>query len=77
MATTINIREARTHLSRLLRGVESGEEIVIARAGHPCARLVPFQSLSEGRLPGRLAGRVSPSFFEPLPEELLDAWESG
>jgi antitoxin (DNA-binding transcriptional repressor) of toxin-antitoxin stability system len=42
MATTVNIHEAKTHLSRLLESVERGEEVVIARAGHPVAKLSQF-----------------------------------
>lgn len=40
--TTVNVHEARTQLSRLLERVRAGEEIVIAKAGAPCARLVPL-----------------------------------
>ena len=41
---TVNIHEAKTHLSRLLGRVERGEEVIIARAGRPIARLLPFES---------------------------------
>ena len=70
----VNVHEAKTHLSRLLQRVQRGEEIVIARAGHPVARLVPIARLT--RRPGRLKGRieVSESFDEPLPEELAAAF---
>lgn len=70
----VNVHEAKTHLSKLLERVEHGEEIVIARAGRPVARLVPIHS--ERRLPGRLKGmiRVADSFDEPLPEELAAAF---
>lgn len=75
MPTIVNIHEAKTHLSRLLEQVQSGEEILIARAGHPCARLVPIEEGAPSRRPGRLRGRVDPSFFDPLPEAELAAWD--
>jgi len=72
MPTTVNVHEAKTHLSRLLERVEAGEEIIIARSGQPCARLVPLADNPSARQPGRLRGQVSPAFFDPLPEaELL------
>lgn len=42
MTTTVNIHEAKTHLSRLLEKVETGEHVVIARAGKPIAELLPY-----------------------------------
>ena len=60
-----NIHEAKTHLSRLLERVAGGEEIIIARAGKPVARLVPFkESLKPNRKPGSLKGKIwiSPDF---------------
>lgn len=73
---TVNVHEAKTHLSKLLERVEAGEEIVIARAGVPCARLVPLEPSGDRRTPGRFPGLVlGPEFFEPLPEEELAAWE--
>ncbi len=74
--TTVNVHEARTHLSRLLAQVESGEEVVIARNGAPVARLVPFRQRGKrefGALRGLLA--VPGTCFEPLPESELAAWE--
>lgn len=59
-AATVNVHEAKTHLSRLLERVESGEEVVIARAGKPVARLVPItETITEPRQPGSLRGKVS------------------
>lgn len=58
MSTQVNIGEAKTHLSRLLERVAAGEEIVIAKANRPVARLVAIHSASERRVPGRLAGRI-------------------
>jgi prevent-host-death family protein len=66
-----NVREAKTHLSRLLDHVAQGEEVIIARNGRPVAKLVPVAA--EPRRPGRLKGRlrIGPDFDEPLPEESL------
>ena len=72
---TVNVHEAKTHLSRLLKEVAAGEEVVIAKAGKPVARLVPVAALPEPRVPGVAKGRVTDAFFEPLPEEELAAWE--
>ena len=72
----VNIHEAKTHLSRLLERVASGEEIIIAKSGRPVARLLPVE-----QKPQRVAGTykdvilVSDDFDEPLPKELLDAFE--
>ncbi len=71
---SVNVHDAKTHLSKLLERAEAGEEIVIAKAGRPVAKLVPFAPLGPRR-PGLLKGRVGSEFFEPLPEEELAAWE--
>lgn len=77
MPKTVNVHEAKTHLSRLLERVSEGEEIVIARAGRPVARLVPAGERPERREPGSASGRVvvGENFDEPLPEEVLEAFE--
>lgn len=71
---TVNVQEAKTRLSELLTRVERGEEIVVARAGTPVARLVPVDT-SWRRPFGFLSFEVPDEFFEPLPEEELAAWE--
>ena len=58
MATYVNIHEAKTHLSRLIERVEAGEEITLARAGRPVARLVPYPRRTSPRQPGLLRGRI-------------------
>lgn len=77
MATTVDIHEAKTHLSRLLDRVSQGEEIIIARAGKPTARLVPVRQQPERRVPGSARGQlvVGEDFDAPLPEEVMDAFE--
>ncbi len=77
MSITVNVHEAKTHFSRLLEQAHAGEEIIVAKAGKPYARLVPLAPAAGRRQPGRLKGRVDDAFFEPLPEEELDAWERG
>lgn len=75
--TEVNVHQAKTQLSRLLHRVEAGEEVIIARAGKPIARLVPVQAGSTDRPLGNDAGlvRVAPDFDAPLPEELLADFE--
>ena len=73
---TVNVHEAKTHLSRLLAQVEAGEEVIIARNGTPVARLVAVQKRGRpkfGSWKGRI--KVDDSFFDPLPEEELKLWE--
>ena len=74
---TVNIHEAKTHLSRLLRRVAAGEEVTIANAGKPVARLVPVAPVPRRRELGFMKGslKVPDDFNAPLPDELLDAFE--
>ena len=76
MPEIINVHEAKTHLSRLLDEVHAGKEIILAKAGKPYARLMPLAAEPPARRPGRLPGRLGLGFFEPLPADELDAWES-
>jgi prevent-host-death family protein len=71
--TTVNIHEAKTHLSRLLNRVQGGEEIVIAKSGTPIARLVPLAKAEGKREMGFAEGQVkiAGDFDAPLPTELL------
>jgi prevent-host-death family protein len=74
---SVNIHHAKTHLSRLVERVERGEEVVIARAGRPVARLVPFTTRTRPRTPGIWRGRVhlAPE-FDRTDDDLIDAFES-
>ena len=74
MPTIVNVHEAKTQLSRLLKRAHDGEEIILAKAGKPYARLVPLDT-GLPRQPGIASGRVDDAFFEPLPDEELDAWD--
>ncbi len=77
MEKIVNIHEAKTHLSRLLARVMGGEEIIIAKAGKPVARLVPIEERPAERRPGSAAGqiRLAPDFDAPLPDEVLEGFE--
>ncbi len=75
----INIHEAKTHLSQLVEDVAGGEEIVIAKAGKPRARLIGIAATPASRRPGALKGKiwVSEDFDAPLPEDVLATFEGG
>ena len=72
---TYNVHAAKTHLSRLIEEAAAGEEIVIARAGKPVARLLPFAPRQEPRRPGLMKGKIwiAEDFDDPLPEEIMAA----
>ena len=76
--TVVNVHQAKTRLSQLLAQVEAGEEVVIARRGEPVARLVSYKPRGKRQF-GAMKGQVviDDSFFDPLPEEELKAWEGG
>jgi prevent-host-death family protein len=77
MEKPVNIHEAKTHLSRLVERVEAGEEITLARAGRPVARLVPYRPRREPRKLGIWKDKVwiAPDFDDPLPE-FVEAFEA-
>lgn len=78
MSETVNVQEAKTRLSELLRRVEAGEEIVIARAGLPIARIqattAPQRNLDQPLLP-EIPPMSADSLFEDLTDDDLNAWE--
>ena len=78
MSKPVNIHESKTHFSRLVERAAKGEEIVIARAGRPLARLMPLASPTRPRRPGLLKGRIriSKNFDAPLPRNIARAFES-
>ncbi len=77
MATVVNVHEAKTHLSKLLERVRQGEEVILAKAGTPVAKLVPVARGAARRVPGSARGKmtVAEDFDAPLPDALLDAFE--
>ena len=77
MATTFNVHEAKTNLSKLLVRVASGEEIIISKSGKPVAKLVSISNKVKRRVPGSAKGKIliEKDFDSPLPEEILKAFE--
>jgi prevent-host-death family protein len=76
MTASVNVYEAKTHLSQLLDRAAAGEEIVIARAGRPVARLVALsEASSRRRTPGGWRGKVRVSSdFDELPDDIEAAF---
>ena len=74
---TVNTHEAKTNLSRLLARVANGEEIAIARAGKPVAKLVPIKHRNQKRVPGIDQGKatIADEFDAPLPPDLQPYFE--
>ena len=77
MTTTVNVHEAKTHFSKLLERVRQGEEIIVAKAGKPIARLSPVAAGVARRVPGSARGKImiGEDFDAPLPDGILDAFE--
>lgn len=77
-AREATVHKAKTHLSRLLNDVEAGETVVITRRGKPVAKLEPIARRPK-RIFGSMRGEftIDESFFDPLPEDELRAWEGG
>ena len=74
---TVNVREAKTQLSKLLDAVAEGEEVIISKAGKPAAKLVPVESRLSARKPGSMKGkiRMADDFDSPLPADIQAAFE--
>lgn len=70
----LNVLEAKTRLSELLAAVERGEDVIIARAGKPVARLTAVGERPRRELGFVAGGPIPASFFDPLPDQELDAW---
>ena len=76
----VNMHEAKTHFSKLIRRVLNGEEVIIARAGEPVARLGPVEGQRKPRRePGSARGlvRIADDFDAPLPDDILAGFEGG
>ena len=80
-ATQMNLYEVKTQLSNLVERVAKGEEIVIAKAGKPMAKLVPFDTppLQPRNFGQKLLGitYIAPDFDAPLPDDILDDFYNG
>ena len=75
MPIIVNVHEAKTQFSRLLEQAHAGQEIILAKAGKPYARLVPLEPRKGRRRAGRLKGVLDPSFFDSLPDDELAHWD--
>jgi prevent-host-death family protein len=75
----VNVHEAKTHLSRLLARVEKGQEVVIAKAGKPVAKLVPIEPPRKPRVAGSAKGQIwiANDFDAPLPDDVLNLFNDG
>ena len=76
--TTVTIHEAKTHLSRLIKQVLAGEEVIVARGREEVIKLVPLKPVAKPRrIPGRFAhlapagGILDHGFWDPLPDDML------
>jgi prevent-host-death family protein len=70
----VNTHDAKTHFSKLLKRVQAGEEVIIARGGKPVAKLVPLEDAPRQREFGRDRGklRIADDFNSPLPDDLME-----
>ncbi len=74
-----NIHEAKTHFSRLIEKAAKGEEVIIAKAGKPIVKLIPYVEKKQARKPGRLKGKfkIADDFDDDLPPDILAAFYEG
>jgi len=77
MPVKVNVHEAKTHFSKLLAQVGKGEEIIIAKAGKPVARLIPIEERAVERTAGTAKDKViiAEDFDAPLPESILNSFK--
>ena len=71
----VNVHDAKTQFSKLLERAHAGQEIILAKAGKPYARMMPLAPAAPKRQRGRVKGIIDDAFFEPLPDAELKAWE--
>lgn len=76
MAKTVNLYQAKTQLSKLVDEASAGQEVIIAKAGRPKARLVPLGKAKPNRKPGALKGQIwtADDFDDELPAEILEGF---
>lgn len=74
--TIVNIHEAKTHFSKLIKQALEGEEIIIAKSGVPLIKFTPYEKKSTPRKGGQLKGMliIEDNFDDPLPEEYLKSF---
>jgi prevent-host-death family protein len=76
--TTVNMHEAKSQLSKLVKRANQGEDVIIACNGKPAARLVPIESSPKKLRPIGLhagLGRVHDNFDDPMPDDFMNAFE--
>ena len=73
----INVHDAKTQFSKLLEQAHAGQEIILAKAGKPYARMVPLTPATPKRVRGRMKSIDDAAFFDALPDEEINAWEGG
>ncbi len=71
----INVHDAKTHFSKLLEQAHAGQEIILAKAGKPYARMMPLAPAAHKRQRGRMKDINDDAFFDAPPEAELKAWE--
>ncbi len=76
MTVQVNIYEAKSKLSKWINQVIAGEEVIVARAGKPVAKIVPFEKPTQNRKPGSAKGKliISDDFDSPLPDDILQGF---
>ena len=70
----VNVHDAKTQFSKLLERAHAGQEIILAKAGKPYARMMPLAPAAPKRQRGRVKAIIDDAFFEPLPEAELKGW---
>jgi prevent-host-death family protein len=71
----VNVHDAKTQFSKLLEQAHAGQEIILAKAGKPYARMMPLAPAAPKRVRGRVKGIDDSAFFDVLPDDELNAWE--
>lgn len=71
----VNVHDAKTQFSKLLEQAHAGQEIILAKAGKPYARMMPLAPAAPKRKRGRVKGIDDRAFFDALPDDELNAWE--
>ena len=71
----VNVHDAKTQFSKLLEQAHAGQEIILAKAGKPYARMMPLAPAAPKRQRGRLKSINDEAFFDSLPDAELKAWE--
>ncbi len=77
MTINISVAEAKAKISELFQQIRQGEEVIISENGHELARVIPIKRPKAPRIPGIDEGKIifAPDFEDPLPEDILKAFE--